>query len=1143
MRFVYTFRKMRSAIARLPFLFLFSFTLNLLPAQNPAAGWPDKFYKGYTKSIKGGNFTYHSPDPEVSTSLLVRSDDKNFYIEWESEPVKPVISDAFVNLAWMFAIDANPEQHVFYLTVNGKPCISFTNPVVSAMGMRAVEGPGGASLTFQTTFTDKHNDPMGYAILRVPVASIIGGEAQVIRITGENAGSRVWYMTYETPVSERLKIIQDEALLRGETGLQSCVKFQFVHLGAPVNASITVKPGINKTFTLLPGYNAVEVRLPEATKDKNYSASITIGDKAPEVKKFVVKPVRHRTIYFVQHSHTDIGYTRPQTEILAEHLRYIDFALDYCDQTDNLPDDAKFRWTCETTFAVREYMRCRPPQQIERLKKRIQEGRIEVTGMFLNLSDLADEATLAEQLKPVSEFNRMGINVCTAMQDDVNGIGWCLADYLPSAGIKYLTMGQNVTRALEPFTIPTAFWWESPSGSRILAFRAEHYQKGNDFGILNGQVDAFGKELFRYIGQLHSKGYPFDQIALQFSGYITDNSPPSTSACNLVKDWNEQYVWPRIRLATVHEFPEYVSEHYADKLQAIRGAWPDWWMDGFGSAALETSYSRQAHTDFIATQGLLSMALLMGAKPTAPLTPKLEAISDNLIFYDEHTFGAAESVSDPLCENSVVQWGQKSAYTWDAVKKNRLLREEAMGLLQPYLQRNDIPSLVVFNTLNWTRSAVVSVYIDHQVLPLGRAFRLEDENGALTLMQQMDSREDGTYWAVYARDIPALGYKTFRLKVSKDNASPYPNSRCIGTLENLYYRLTLDTINGSIKSLYDKALGRELADVNAQYSIGQVIYERLGNNRQQIEQLKLDEYTRTTWKNIKVGKITEGPIWTSILLNGTVAGCNDASGINCELRLFKTEKRLEMLYSMKKLAVTDPEGVYIAFPFNLSKSHLVWEANGGEVVPGKDQVPGSASDYDGIQNYAAVRSDSAQIVWVSNEIPLAMMGGLNLGKFMRVAKPETTSIFSWVLNNYWFTNFRASQEGELRWTYQLTSGAVNTQNFAVKFGWGSRVPLLTRMIPAGLPGIQPASRSFPGDELNNIVMIRAAPSTDGKGIMLQLRETSGKETTPDFSTLMKSAPAATLIETSALELPLKAIGPRVTFKPYEVKFLKMVFGE
>jgi len=115
-------------------------------------------------------------------------------------------------------------------------------------------------------------------------------------------------------------------------------------------------------------------------------------------KVVLTPPQKKWTIYLVQHSHTDIGYTRPQSEILAEHMRYIDYALDYCDQTDKLPDEAKFRWTCESSWVAREYIRTRPDSQIMRLLKRIREGRIEVTGMFANMSEIADENTLIDFL-------------------------------------------------------------------------------------------------------------------------------------------------------------------------------------------------------------------------------------------------------------------------------------------------------------------------------------------------------------------------------------------------------------------------------------------------------------------------------------------------------------------------------------------------------------------------------------------------------------------------------------------------------------------------------------------------------------------------------------------------------------------------
>ena len=117
----------------------------------------------------------------------------------------------------------------------------------------------------------------------------------------------------------------------------------------------------------------------------------------------------------VQHTHTDIGYTRSQMEILAEHLRYIDYALDYCDATDHYPDAARFRWTCEVAWPVKEYLKNRPASQVERLKRRVKEGRIELGAMYLNFDELPDEQTLAASLVPLKLFRDEVLRPCKTM--------------------------------------------------------------------------------------------------------------------------------------------------------------------------------------------------------------------------------------------------------------------------------------------------------------------------------------------------------------------------------------------------------------------------------------------------------------------------------------------------------------------------------------------------------------------------------------------------------------------------------------------------------------------------------------------------------------------------------------------------------
>ncbi|HML84936.1 MAG TPA: hypothetical protein PKE52_07240, partial [Bacteroidales bacterium] len=73
--------------------------------------------------------------------------------------------------------------------------------------------------------------------------------------------------------------------------------------------------------------------------------------------------------------------------------------------------------------------------------------------------------------------------------------------------------------ALICFDKPTLFWWESPSGNRVLTFRAEHYMTGNTlFKIHGSDFNIFEEELLSYLTKLEEKGYPYDLIAIQHSG-------------------------------------------------------------------------------------------------------------------------------------------------------------------------------------------------------------------------------------------------------------------------------------------------------------------------------------------------------------------------------------------------------------------------------------------------------------------------------------------------------------------------------------------------------------------------------------------------------------------------------------------------
>ncbi|MDR1887219.1 MAG: hypothetical protein LBQ70_04815 [Prevotellaceae bacterium] len=944
-----------------------------------------------------------------------------------------------------------------------------------------------------------------------------------------------------TKISGGIKMLDfdvREALIYGKNReLRQPVVVHTVNWGKPQTANIVINGNIYEQIKLATGINSIETSVPEVTTETDVIIGLSINSKPAGEITARVSPVKQRTVYLVQHTHTDIGYTKPQTEILAEHIRYIDYAVEYCELTEDYPDDAKFRWTCEAAWAVREYLQYRPEEQIQKFLKYVKNGQIEVAGMFFNMSEIVDENSLKTFLEPIREFKRLGIPVVTAMQNDVNGIAWCLADYMPDIGVKYFSMGENGHRALIPFDRPTVYKWESPSGKSVYSYRSDHYMTGNHWGIEKSDYETMAPKVFNYLKNLEQKGYPFDAVSVQYSGYRTDNSPPSMRESNLIRDWNNKYASPKLRSAVFHEFMDYVTEKYDDQLPVFRVAYPDWWTDGFGSAARETAAARKTHSDMIAIQGLLSMAVAKGQKLPAIIFDKIRHIHENLLFYDEHTYGAAESISNPYCENSQVQWAEKGSYAWEALKNAQILYETSAGLLQGYIPRGEFPSVTFYNTLNWSRSGMVELYIDHEIIPQNKAFRITDAEGKELKTQPIRSRSEGTYYAIFAENIPPMGYKTYRITV-EDGNRPEQSHTALHKyeIENEYFKISFDSLTGNIKSLVDKKMQMEMVDSDSPWQLGAFVYETLGN-RNQMERYTLTDYKRKGLTDIQIRAGVNGAIYQSVHIQGKSDCCDADFGVKAEVRLFHHEKRIELNYAVKKSPITDPDGIYVAFPFKLDNAKLYFDVQGGVVNSGENQLEGTASDWNTVQNFVAARNGKAQFIVGSNLIPLFQMGGINTGKYQRKKSYDLPHVYSWVTNNYWTTNFRASQEGELRWNYYLTSTDNSSNTLATQFGWGSRVPIYARVMPEGKSNQLPDLFSSFRFNADNFLMTSATPSVDKDYLLLNIRELDGKATT--LQIIDNTGKALEFSVVNAIEETVESGLNEVGFAPFGNKFIKI----
>jgi len=1094
----------------------------------------DLLINGYSQKISGIDYNYHSFIPGLRESILIRASGGKDMLEWTTDPAEYHANKKYAAFVWVSAIGSSPGLAGMDLTTDAGQTFTF---YTDGKPSWTISSDDGSSLSFTSMMVDQYGDHHGYMTLRIPMSKIIQGKSLKIKVAGQKAGLTSWYMTYKKAVKTGVTLNAFPAIIKKDNKELQLVDVTIFYFGKESEARIYADKKLIARTKLRFGYNTVSTGLPVVNEPAKITLRVEAGSYTM-TGEVALYPVKKWKVDFIQHSHTDIGYTRSQTEILAEHLRYIDYALDYCDATDDYPENAKFRWTCEASWPVDEYLKTRPAEQVDRLLKRIREGRIEVTGMYFNFDELPDEQILSSSLAAVGRIKNKGIPVKVAMQDDVNGIGWCMNDYFNQLGIKYLNMGTHGHRALICFDKPTMFWWESPSGKRILTFRAEHYMTGNTvFEMQTGDIDRFRNNMLDYLKNLEARNYPFDEIAIQHSGYLTDNSPPSTIASDLVRKWNELFEWPKISITTFESFFTRMEKEHGDEFPVIRGAWPDWWTDGFGASARETSTTRKAAAALIANTEGLSMAALENISLPDATMKKIDLVNEALLFYTEHTTGYSESVREPYSLQTMEQRALKESYAWEANRRSASLGEDVLGLLQSKFTREKEPSLIVFNTLSWPRSGPVMVYIDHQIVPRGKMPAVYDFEGNSYLAQALSSRSDGTYWLIWLKDIPAFGYRKFLIKLAGEQKSG--TSLTTGTvLDNQWYKITVDPSKGIVKSLYDKELSLELVDQKAQYGLAEFILEKLGN-RSQMESKKLDDFVRLPLDTVWFDSMNRGPVFSTIRFYGESETTVAPRGFAIDIRLFNTEKRIEVQCSVVKKSIVSPEGIYIAFPFDLKNAKHYTEVQGGVIETGKDQIKGSSNDWYTVQSFTSLRNNETQLVFGCTEMPLMQFGAINTGRYVAGALPQGTHIFSWPMNNYWVTNFNADQRGGHTWTYYLTTSQDISNGFATRFGWNSRIPFLTRILPGDGPGDDNKEASLITGWNENLLLISARPSPDKKYIIVHLREINGKKVVPELintktGKLVKMIPADPTGEKTGDE--------NITINPLESRFFLLETG-
>jgi hypothetical protein len=170
--------------------------------------------------------------------------------------------------------------------------------------------------------------------------------------------------------------------------------------------------------------------------------------------------------------------------------------------------------------------------------------------------------------------------------------------------------------------------------------------------------------------------------------------------------------------------------------------------------------------------------------------------------------------------------------------------------------------------------------------------------------------------------------------------------------------------------------------------------------------------------------LDDGPHFATYRITYDLAG---ASMAHVELRLSKHWPVAEAAFRVNKDSRWDPENVYLALPFDCGAGSQIWlDKAGAAVRPVLDQIPGTLTDWYCIQSGYAVCGKSLGIAVACLDAPLLQLGPLDPGtrlladQGLPVRRPADA--FSWLMTNYWETNFEASLGGFHEFRYRIRWG-------------------------------------------------------------------------------------------------------------------------
>jgi alpha-mannosidase len=910
--------------------------------------------------------------------------------------------------------------------------------------------------------------------------------------------------------------------------------FKFVVGGQTFSARLSSHPDF--------GQQTFEFEIPEI-KNPTPVSLVLIVNGVSRTLRSTFNPKRKWTLDVVPNLHLDIGFTDYRAKIAEIHARNIDKLV------NEIGRDPQMRFSLDGSWIVQQFMATRSPAERDAFLALAREGKISVPAQLANV--LTGSCTLEELIHALRYsyylHRKFGIPFNYANITDIPSYTWSLPSVLSAAGIHYFAVGSNQDRGpvllYGRWNERSPFWWEGPDGHKVLMFYARQYATlsylcGRPYEMINCRQSL---PVFLYPYETSA----YKPTVILIYGTQGDNQSYGSGEAQFVEKWNSEYAFPRMVLTTFPNYFRTIDRHFGRSLETVRGGFGAYWEDGLGTDARYTAINR-SNQQRAATAEKLAMIAADLEPDLSPPLQRLARMWQQLILYDEHTWTSSHAYEQPHSEQTLKQLDVKELYP---INGRRLINAIVTQSLSQVGRHLPAPpdSVVVFNPSSWPRSGLVE-------MDLGTDQALQEYPLKTPVSVEILRRGHGyDHVRFLAAHVPGLGYKIFQITQSHNAAEVEPSTLPPdNVIENRFYRVTVDLATGSVASIFDKQLDRELVDRTSPYQLNQYLYVSGGDKTlTQIvfmrKTLPLARLVVTPSSGGHIESLRKTPYGQILTVRSQ--GLHTPS-ITSEIVLFDDAKKIEFIDRLNKDPVLSKEAGYVAFPLAVKKPAFSYDIQNGWVNPAHDLLKGANLEWFTVQHWVKVADPGLAVAIVPLDAPLVTLGDINRGTWPEEFRPSTSTIYSYIFNNYWHTNFRKIQSGDYTFRYVLVSGRSLAPSELTRLGSVEMTPLEIERLQAqdtlgSTPTLPSKAGSFLRVDAPNVALESWEPSNTGSGDLLRLYETEGHSAAVclDFPWfVVKQAWRTDAMGRVRSPLPIKAHSVCINIKPHSIFALKVEFA-